>query len=364
MSTDPLDRYQSMMHDTHVPAHLSDQVLEQARVRLAADKAESAAASCGARETGATRSPLPSIPAPAREATASPVFSVKRSRMKGFALAACTVLALGLGGTAIALGLPGLVGNGEAEMAATPSFADLFGLKVAEAAEIGQSVELSADESGITFAGTGGYNMRFSMNLTCNGEGIKHLAYTINGGDVSFMSLDMSQDALHPDMESPERFEVDYDNQNPEGLHREILVNMADPAMMELSQQMAELSEQRSATEDPDKRAAIEAQWRELNARDIELNNAYYKEVMDNPENNNAWITSKVTAAAQKLANATLSITATFTDGTTTTKNYRIAPVDGFEEKFLAYQTIMMMPDHDEADPALTTPLFTITEVA
>ncbi len=99
MSTDPLDRYQSMMHDTHVPAHLSDQVLEQARVRLAADKVESAAAaSCSARETGATRSPLPSIPAPAREATASPVFSVKRSRMKGFALAACTVLALGLGG--------------------------------------------------------------------------------------------------------------------------------------------------------------------------------------------------------------------------------------------------------------------------
>ena len=31
MSTDPLDRYQSMMHDTHVPAHLPDQVLEQAR---------------------------------------------------------------------------------------------------------------------------------------------------------------------------------------------------------------------------------------------------------------------------------------------------------------------------------------------
>ena len=46
MSTDPLDRYQSMMHDTHVPAHLPDQVLEQARARLAADKAESAAASC------------------------------------------------------------------------------------------------------------------------------------------------------------------------------------------------------------------------------------------------------------------------------------------------------------------------------
>ena len=33
MSTDPLDRYQSMMHDTHAPAHLPDQVLEQARAR-------------------------------------------------------------------------------------------------------------------------------------------------------------------------------------------------------------------------------------------------------------------------------------------------------------------------------------------
>ena len=104
MSTDPLDRYQSMMHDTHAPAHLPDQVLEQARARLAADKVEStAAASCGTRTANATCTPQPSAPTPAREAPATPVFSVKRSRMKGFALAACTVLALGLGGTAIAL---------------------------------------------------------------------------------------------------------------------------------------------------------------------------------------------------------------------------------------------------------------------
>ena len=71
MSTDPLDRYQSMMHDTHVPAHLPDQVLEQARARLAADKVESAAAaSCSARAANATRTPQPSAPTPTREAPA------------------------------------------------------------------------------------------------------------------------------------------------------------------------------------------------------------------------------------------------------------------------------------------------------
>lgn len=358
MSTDPLDRYQSMMNDTHAPAHLSDQVLKQARTQLDADTPQATAAATGGSARSAASAPIPT-----RSTTATPAFAVKRSRAKGFAIAACTVLALGLGGTALALGLPNLAGSGDAEMAATPSFADLFGLEVAEAAEIGQSVELSADESGIVFAGTGGYSMRFGMNLTCSGEGIKHLAYAIDGSDVSFMSLDMSQDSSHPDIESPERFEVDYDNQNPEGLHREILVNMADPAMMELSQQMAELSEQRGSTEDPDELAAIEARWHELNTQHIELNNAYYKEVMENPENNNAWLTDKVSNAAQKLAGATFSITATFTDGTTATKNYRIAPVDSFEEKFLAYITVSMTPDHDEADPALTTPLFTITEV-
>lgn len=348
MNEDPLNRYQSMMSDTHAPAHLSEQVLEQARTRT------SASASVDAVRTAKSDRP----------ATA-PAFSVKRTRVKGFAIAACAVLALGAGALALSPLALSSSGNGDgADTALSPSFANPFGLAVAEAAEPGQSIALSTDESGISLAGNGGFDIRFAMNLTCVGESIKHLSYTIEGDDVRFMGFDISQDASHPKMDTPAQFEVDYDDQNPEDLRREILVNTADPAIMENKQQISDLHRQLEATEDPDAVAALQEQLDELFSQSTELNNAYYGgDLMSGKIDNNTWFASKVTEAAQKLANATLSVTATFTDGTTATKNYRIAPVENFEQTCKAFLDVSFTPDHDENDPALTTPLFTITEI-
>lgn len=342
MSTDPLDRYQSMMHDTHVPAHLPDQVLEQARARLAADKAESAAASCGARETGTTRSPLPSISAPAREATASPVFSVKRSRMKGFAVAACTVLALGLGGTAIALGLPGLVGSNDIPAAANSfqlaAFADEGGTPA------NGPVTLSSEDFTLTRASTGPLfdaetdsypgpivaSRAYNLNLTCSGENIASITYELQGEGVSFNNWQLTSEYLESNGE-PEvgsavatadqdsTFTVDYHDQDMSAIdrvHHEICLNY----VLEGSDRQA-WDEFQSSTAQPrvprDNMTEEEiAAWNEASDK--------FELVLGQHD-------------AEIISQAKIVITATFNDGTTATKTYRLAPVNDFEQAYSAY---------------------------
>ena len=342
MSTDPLDRYQSMMHDTHVPAHLPDQVLEQARARLAADKTESAAASCGARETGTTRSPLPSISAPAREATASPVFSVKRSRMKGFAVAACTVLALGLGGTAIALGLPGLVGSNDIPAAANSfqlaAFADEGGTPA------NGPVTLSSEDFTLMRASTGPLfdaetdsypgpivaSRAYNLNLTCSGENIASITYELQGEGVSFNNWQLTSEHLESNGE-PEvgsavatadqdsTFSVDYHDQDMSAIdrvHHEICLNY----VLEGSDRQA-WDEFQSSTAQPrvprDNMTEEEiAAWNEASDK--------FELVLGQHD-------------AEIISQAKIVITATFNDGTTATKTYRLAPVDNFEQAYSTY---------------------------
>lgn len=78
MSTDPLDRYRSIMNNTEAPSRLSNHVLQQAREQKDLPN-----------ETVSCRST-------ANQPTAQ-ILSLKRTRVKGFALAACTVFALGMG---------------------------------------------------------------------------------------------------------------------------------------------------------------------------------------------------------------------------------------------------------------------------
>lgn len=342
MSTDPLDRYQSMMHDTHVPAHLPDQVLEQVRARLAADKAESAEASCGARETGATRSPLPSMSAPAREATASPVFSVKRNRMKGFAVAACTVLALGLGGTAIALGLPGLVGSNDIPVAANSfqlaAFADEGGTPA------NGPVALSFEEFTPTRTGagpvydseTGTYpgdiqaSRSYNLNLTCTGTNIASITYELQGEGVSFNNWQLTSEYLESNGE-PEvgtamtnsnqdsTFTVDYHDQDMSAIdrvHHEICLNYV--------------------LEGSDRQAWDEFQASTAQPR-VPRDNMTEEEIAAWNEASDKFELVLGQHDAEIISQAKIVITATFNDGTTAAKTYRLAPVDDFEQAYSTY---------------------------
>lgn len=357
--TPDLNDYRAMMNELRAPDYL------RARTLQAADQAYHQASESGPKARAAT---------PRR--TSQPLhggtqaLSVKRHRFGAWAAAACLAVAAGVGLLAFEPLSAAFNGDDVAPnddgvfmKLGAPSFADMFGLSVAEAAEIGQSVELACDESGIMPAGSGGTTFRHQMNLTCTGQGITHLAYSIEGEGISFMALDWSEGTSHPDVSSPERFEVDYNDQNPEGLHREIVVNLASPAMLEIDARMMELSQKIHDMEEGEERSALEAQWDELNAHYIQLHNEFYR----NPSSENddmAWIVGKEIEAAQKLANATLSVTATFTDGSTATKRYRIAPVENFEQAIRAFFETSFTPNYDENDPQVTTPLFTIAEIA
>lgn len=367
MSTDPLDRYQSMMHDTHAPAHLPDQVLEQARARLAADKAEStAAASCGTRTANATCTPQPSAPTPAREAPATPVFSVKRSRMKGFALAACTVLALGLGGTAIALGLPGLVGNDDVPAVANSfqlaAFADEGGTPANGPVTLNsQDFMLMRASTGPLYdAETDSYpgpivaSRAYNLNLTCSGENIASITYELQGEGVSFNNWQLTSEYLESNGE-PEvgsavatadqdsTFTVDYHDQDMSAIdrvHHEICLSYV--------------------LEGSDRQAWDELQASTAQPR-IPRDNMTEEEIAAWNEASDKFELVLGQHDAEIISQAKIAITATFNDGTTATKTYRLVPVDDFEQAYSAYLADRFSAD-GAAEPNRPV-LYTLEEV-
>ena len=62
--------------------------------------------------------------------------------------------------------------------------------------------------------------------------------------------------------------------------------------------------------------------------------------------------------AARRIGETPLSVTATFADGATQTKRYRIAPIEGFEDRFRAWF------EHNDAIGTPGSSLFTITELS
>ena len=124
---------------------------------------------------------------------------------------------------------------------------------------------------------------------------------------------------------------------------------------------------------------------------DDELRQAYidaYAQVSATPADAIAWARKcyigSMALAAQNLSRTTLQVTATFVDGTTATKRYRIDTVENFEEAMGArydalYELRSSEPDlswpiapffsfvgepHDPSeDPRLAVPLFTITDI-
>ena len=75
--------------------------------------------------------------------------------------------------------------------------------------------------------------------------------------------------------------------------------------------------------------------------------------------------------ASQKIAESTLYVTAAYEDGTAETKTYRIAPVEDFEERYLAFQELRdeCILEELEGEPLDSTypedpELYTITQLS
>lgn len=309
--------------------------------------------------------------------TTTPSFMIKRTRFRGIAAAACLVLATGVGTTALALGLPAFLSTGtdpgidEPSAVTTPATGNFFSLAAYAtenpAGESGRTVGLSLDSfhqsgySGSELDALSGEERSdfdwltsdYIFDMTCTGENITSITYELVGDDLYFEVYNEEEflraHGVYGDDDPAVKsgytitdsttFTVDYENQDLSEDNIKCTINI--PFHMEgetkaLSEQMKQ---------------AVGEEFKDLS---LEFTLAVGQD------------------AAQKLAQSQLKLTATFSDGTTQTKTYVIAPVEGFEQIYRPY-----LEAQDDAAEAVRNgqtdafdnlpeepTLFTITEVS
>lgn len=143
----------------------------------------------------------------------------------------------------------------------------------------------------------------YNLDLTCTGSNIETITYIIEGPDASFGSWAVpNADDLSSEAGRSTEFTVDYDEQNADDLVRELALDYVI---------------------DPEYKAEFD-HWFNLKSESGE--EARHIEAI------------LARCDMRRLAQTTITITATFVDGTTQTKVYRIQPVDDFEQSYLAYE--------------------------
>lgn len=371
MITDPLkltlEDYRSMIHASPAPAHLQNDVLKQA-ARIRADQASSDSCASAAQKnsrSGPTPRRTTRVPKKHLPTSDGALPTARRRILRPLAsVAACIVLAVGLLAVGSAVGWPGTaLENGGSAPVGENSFS-----LVAYAAEnpegtAGKTVLLDSSQ----FFGGGGssgpwYNpadqtfwdypwvgYKYHFFLNCTGNNIESLTYEIEG-DRSYFEIIGGGPTAMPrkdgDKESSgynytKSATFDYDNQQSITDDRvvELYIGypLSDSGMKALDMFRAEGYS-----------AATEKQYD----------------------------TALEVGAAQEIAQSRLKLTATFTDGTTQTKAFVIAPIDNFEAVYSAYwdakgawdDNFQQTRDSGGSQDSSTRPkqpkLYTITEVA
>lgn len=275
--------------------------------------------------------------------------------------------------------LPGVPGGSEGAGAGTPasSLAEQFGLALyADADEGGQTVSVATADEGIVPVGSEGgprpSALLYLLNLTCVGEGIESVTYAIDGEDVSFDLMEMKtleDGTFMPSTYAPSReFTLDYANQQPENLRRSIKVDLRTPEERDWLARLDDVLARREAATDPAELEALNNEIIELQNERNDRINGEFDALPQGGDARHAAIDDLYfeasCEAAQKIGQATLSATATFTDGTTLTRKYRIAPVENFEQVFADRMAANREQGRPDDDSRLTASLFEITELA
>lgn len=194
----------------------------------------------------------------------------------------------------------------------------------------------------------------YNLNLTCSGENIASITYELQGEGVSFNNWQLTNEYLESNGE-PEvgtavttadqnsTFTVDYHDQDMSAIdrvHHEICLNY----VLEGSDRQAW-----------DKLQASTAQPRVPRDNMTEEEIAAWNEASDKFE----LVLGQ--HDAEIISQAKIAITATFNDGTTATKTYRLVPVDDFEQAYSAYLADRFSTD-GAAEPNRPV-LYTLEEV-
>lgn len=166
----------------------------------------------------------------------------------------------------------------------------------------------------------------YNLNLTCTGGNVRSIAYTVEGPDATFSSWTAPDaDATAVEVESSRTFTVDYTRQNPEPLVRELSLNyVLDTVSKQEFDRLYEEVQGEVAADD----SGIEA----ILAR----------------------------CDAERLAHTTLTLTATFHDGSTQTKTYRIEPAADYAQACLTYDEAKQAAG--ESGPIEAPALITLVE--
>ncbi len=303
--------------------------------------------------------------APGETPAAAPrAFAVKRSRAKGFTIAACLVIVAGLGAAAFALN-PFAAGPKDSPQTDNPAAAtsDNFFTLVAYAAENpqaepGKTVTLNADN--FTLGSGGGIERNaltneeypdrywvvqgFVFDVTCQGENIQSIEYAVEGNGAYFKLYDEEEflrahgvyGSDDPAVKSgytesyDTSFSVDYTNQDMRANRISCTLNVP----FHMGGRTRELWDTIFAADQSNADSTDSNPWSEFT-------------------------TACIVDGAHQLAQSRIKMTATFTDGSTQTKSYVIAPVDNFEE---AYRAVYL--DAEPSEDAERPPLFTLTEIA
>ena len=300
-----MNEYRSLMENVNLPVYVHDAVASEAR-RI---------------RSGTAMRPI----APRR---VRPVLGVATA-------AACALaLAAGIGIAGSILGLNGAPASTDAPALVEPQTGNFFALAAYAAEnpeeEPGKAVAVSLGRfSPGSSAGTINLltgeeyidNRRvyaFVFDVTCTGENIQSITYEIIGNDVYFEWYD-EEEFLRahgvygnddPAVEngysvnSENTFTVEYDNQDL----RESRINCRLLVPFSMQEKAQTLLKQLVRSEG-DEFMSI-------------LPSALAAEAAD---------------ASQALSQSQLNVTATFADGSTQSKSYAIAPIDGFEEAYRAY---------------------------
>lgn len=353
-------RYRDMMEQVKPPADMEDRIVAHVEKMRRGGVAEE-------RRRQVARKPAPAHAAAGR--------APRRRRPLPFAAkAAAASIAAVLVGTAI-IAFPllpsGDPSEGQQEGSIASSLEKAFGLELcAEAPEEGRAVAIATDESGIRLQGRTGSNptrsLQYLMNLTCVGEDIQTITYAIEGEGVCFEQV-ILKESLYGEV-NPSTYtlvpelSVEYDNQHPENQWQRIAVDVLPEELRECRDRELSVSERLSQTDDPAERDALideaMALEREMEQGSDILMDELYSGLGESDFSGKEKLRAE-TEAMEKIGRSVLSVTATFSDGSTATKQYRIAPVDDFEQ---------VLRDRYEAtgpdDPRMAVPLFEIVELS
>ncbi len=240
-------------------------------------------------------------------------------------------------------------GEGELEQSATLEFKNFgtaggwscgsFDVETGLSHNDGDSAA-SVGDDGQVFARVG-----FALDLTCIGNNIQSITYSIDGERVHFTSENRTYgpfDDTPVDFQQQDNFTIAYDDQatDKQKMRRQLV------AYFPVNERGCEI--QTTLAEDSEKQQSIHEKANVPDGESVRIERDEHPELLSNHELKALQDELEkiiLHRYAEMLSQSPLTMTVTFDDGSTETKSYTIAPVEDFEQRFAEYKDAASGPN-------------------